>query len=68
MVELVWYAIRTKKPASPNRTTAIVGGDFETYTDRAGRKRKRRIKNTGQREFVIETLLHRKGFHTFLPI
>jgi transcription antitermination factor NusG len=35
--------------------------------DRGGRKRKRRIKGTGKREFVIETLLRQRGFEVFLP-
>jgi transcription antitermination factor NusG len=65
--DIQWYAVRLRPTANRNRSTEVVGGDFETYTDRAGRKRKRRIKGTGQREFVIETLLRKRGFSVFLP-
>ena len=62
-----WYAVRIKPPANRNRVTEVVGGDFEQYVDRCGRKRKRWIKGTGKREFVIETLLRQRGFAVFLP-
>ena len=65
--EIQWFVIRTKKPANRNRTTYVIGGEFEKYVDKKGRKRKRRIKGTGQRGFVIETLLRRAGFQVFLP-
>lgn len=65
--QIVWYAVRTKPFANRGRSTALVGGTFEGYVDRAGRARKRRVKGTGQREFVIETILRNRGFQIFLP-
>lgn len=64
---LQWYAVRTRPLANPNQTTQIVGGDFEVYIDRRGRRRTRRIKGTGERQFVIEMLLQAQRFDVFLP-
>ena len=65
--DMQWFAVRTKPTANRNRATELVGWDYEQYVDRQGHKRKRRVKGTGQREFVIETLLRKKGFAVFLP-
>ena len=66
--ELQWFAVRVKHKQVGGMRTTTVGGDFEAYKDRAGRVRKRRIPNTGERVFLPELILTRAGFDVFLPV
>lgn len=65
---LQWYAVRFKEPRNPNRRTAVVGAEYETYRGRGGVLKKRMVRNTGQRVFVAELLMRRAGFDVFLPL
>lgn len=65
--DLQWYVVRTKPTANRNRTTQEVDCQMEPYVDRLGRRRARRIKGTGRRVFVIESIFKQRGFETFLP-
>lgn len=67
-MSLIWYAARTKKLANSNRMTSVLGAEFESYKNRQGQKCHRRVKDTGRRQFVVETLLERSGFEVFLPV
>jgi len=67
-MQLQWYAVGMKQPQNRGRRTTILGADFETFRDRQGRPRKRRVAYTGKRVFVPEHLLLRAGFEVFLPI
>ena len=63
-----WYAVRVKRRQAGGIRTALTGGKFETYRDRAGQLRKRRVKGTGTKVFLPEHLLRRAGFEVFLPV
>ncbi|MBR9651901.1 transcription termination/antitermination protein NusG [Thalassovita aquimarina] len=65
---MVWLLVRIKRRQVGGIRTVTVGGDFETYRDRAGRARQRRITGTGDRVFLPEHLLRRAGFEVFLPV
>ncbi|MBT8152741.1 hypothetical protein KMP13_02280 [Epibacterium ulvae] len=62
-----WFAVRTKPPVNSGRIRTIVGGDYETYVGRGGVRKQRLIPGTGEAAFVIEELIHKAGFRTFLP-
>ena len=66
--DLVWFAVRLKQKHVSRMRSTTVGGEFETYRDRAGRIRKRRILDTGKRVFVPEHILTQAGFEVFLPV
>jgi transcription antitermination factor NusG len=66
--ELQWFAVRFKEPRNPNRRTAVVGAEYETYRGRGGVLKKRKMRDTGRRVFVAELLLQRSGFDVFLPL
>lgn len=66
--QMQWYAVRVKRKQVGGIRTTTIGGKFETYRDRQGRNRMRRMEGTGQRVFVPEHLLRRAGFEVFLPI
>lgn len=66
--EMQWFAVRVKHKHVGGIRKITVGGDFETYKDRAGNVRKRRIKDTGSKVFLPEHLLRRSGFEVFLPV
>ncbi|KIC42227.1 hypothetical protein RA27_02215 [Ruegeria sp. ANG-R] len=66
--ELQWFAVRVKHKHVGGIRKTMVGGEFETFKDRAGNVRKRRIKGTGKKVFVSEHLMRRAGFEVFLPI
>ncbi|MEO1974911.1 MAG: transcription termination/antitermination NusG family protein [Paracoccaceae bacterium] len=63
-----WFAVRYRIRNNPGRTTCVLGADYESYRDRQGRPRKRRLANTGERVFVPELLARRAGFEVFLPV
>lgn len=65
---LDWFALRMKPPQNPNRRTAVLDAEHETYHDRAGRARVRAVTGTGRRVSVHELLLRRAGFEVFLPV
>jgi len=66
--EMQWFACRVKRKQVGGIRKVTVGGSFETYRDRAGRVRKRRVDGTGDRVFLPEHILRRAGFEVFLPI
>lgn len=66
--ELQWFATRMKRPNNPGRRTCVLGADYESYRNRAGRMCKRRVPKTGERVFVPELLVKRAGFEVFLPV
>ena len=66
--EMEWFACRVKSKQVGGIRTIKVGGDFETYRDRAGRIRTRRAPGTGALVFLPEHLLRRAGFEVFLPV
>lgn len=66
-MRIEWYAARMLPLKNAGRRTAIVNARHETYTDRAGRPRRRAVAGTGERMFVHELLLRRAGFEVFLP-
>ncbi|KPD11574.1 transcription termination/antitermination protein NusG [Phaeobacter sp. 11ANDIMAR09] len=66
--EMQWFACRVKRKQVGGIRTVTVGGEFESYRDRAGRVRKRRVDGTGDRVFLPEHLLRRAGFEVFLPV
>lgn len=66
--EMQWFACRVKRKQVGGIRKVTVGGEFETYRDRAGRARKRRVDGTGDRVFLPEHLLRRAGFEVFLPV
>lgn len=66
--EMQWFACRVKRKQVGGIRTVTVGGEFESYRDRAGRVRKRRVDGTGDRMFLPEHLLRRAGFEVFLPV
>lgn len=66
--DLQWYAVRVQRRQNGAMRLATLGGEFETYRDRQGRVRKRRIKGTGSKVFLPEHLLRRAGFEVFLPV
>lgn len=68
MQDIRWFACRVKRKQAGGIRTVKVGGDFETYRDRQGRVRKRRVNGTGDRVFLPELLLRRAGFEVFLPV
>jgi transcriptional antiterminator NusG len=63
-----WYAVRMKQTHNRGRRTTVVGGQYEIYRGKGGVKKKRRLRDTGQRVFVPEHILRRAGFDTFLPL
>lgn len=65
---LIWFAVRVKRTQIGGVRTVTVGGQFESYKNRKGQMRKRRIDGTGDRVFLPEHLLRRAGFEVFLPI
>lgn len=65
---LQWYACRIKRKQLGGIATTTIGGEFETYRDRQGRLRKRRVAGTGERVFVPQRILTRAGFEVFLPV
>lgn len=65
---LIWVVVRVNQPRNPNRRTALMGAEYETYRDRAGHLCKRAIKGTGKRVSVPELILQRAGFRTFQPM
>jgi len=64
---LQWYAARMKPPQNPGRRTCVTEAQYTAVRDRHGKVRKRRVKGTGQREFVHEVLLKKAGFEVFMP-
>ncbi|WP_058263375.1 transcription termination/antitermination NusG family protein [Thalassovita gelatinovora] len=64
---LQWYAVRVMRPRNPNRRTALIGAEKETYRDRGGRICVRPRKGTGARVYVPELILRRAGFSVFMP-
>lgn len=66
--ELQWYAVRVKARPNGGSRTTVVNAEIESYIGRGGKKLKRKIKDTGTREFVPELILKRAGFEVFLPI
>jgi transcription antitermination factor NusG len=66
--EMQWFACRMKRKQVGGIRKVTVGGSFETYRDRAGRVRKRRVDGTGNLVFLPEHILRRAGFEVFLPI
>ncbi len=64
---LQWYAVRMKPPQNPGRRTCVIEAQFKAVRDRHGKVRKRRVKGTGKREFVLEVLLKKAGFEVFMP-
>ena len=65
---LTWVVVRVNQPRNPNRRTALMGAEYESYRDRAGHLCKRAIKGTGKRVSVPELILQRAGFRTFQPM
>ena len=66
--EMQWFACRVKRKQVGGIRTVTVGGSFETYRDRAGHVRKRRVHGTGDRVFLPEPILRRAGFEVFMPV
>ena len=66
-MRIEWYAARMLPLKNAGRRTAIVNARHESYTDQAGRQRRRTVAGTGERMFVHELLLRRAGFEVFLP-
>lgn len=66
--DMQWFACRVKRRQAGGIRKVTTGGAFETYRDRTGRVRKRRVEGTGQSVFLPEHLLRRAGFEVFLPV
>ncbi|MBB5515782.1 transcription antitermination factor NusG [Rubricella aquisinus] len=66
--DMQWFACRVKRKQVGGIKTIRIGGEFETFRDRQGRMRKRRVDGTGKAVFLPEHLLRRAGFEVFLPV
>lgn len=63
----IWVAVRMRQPKNHGRRTAVVGGEFEEYKNRAGQTCHRHIKGTGERVFVAEHILKEADFQVYMP-
>lgn len=66
--QMVWAVVRVNRPKNPNRRTALLGAEYQSYRNRAGQVCKRPVKGTGQRVSVPELILKRAGFKVFQPM
>lgn len=64
----IWLLVRVKRHQIGPVKQITVGGEFESYKDRRGLSRQRRIRGTGKRVFLPEHLLRKAGFEVFLPV
>ena len=64
----IWLLAQIKRRQLGGIPTVTHGGKYESYTDRKGLARWRRMSGTGKRLFVPQVILERAGFDVFLPV